>query len=199
MEPSYAERRRLPWGSLVRDFLLAVGLFALVAAVAAGVWEWVWTPPDGVVVQHHWFAVDSSQEFSATGSYVAVALVAGVLTGLLVSVLLGGSELVALAGVVVGSVLAAWLMARTGTALGPADPVTLAASAPEGAHLPGWLDVRGASPYVALPGGALVGLAAVFVGLNRGADRRAARDSDATRGESGGESGGSAAEPPARQ
>ena len=55
------------------------------------------------------------------------------------------------------------------------DPVALARSAPDGTRLPGTLVVTGASPFVALPVGALVALVVVFFGLGRPGRRRPSR------------------------
>ena len=43
------------------------------------VWEWLWTPPRGVVVHHRWVQdeVGLRGDFSGTGTYVVVAAVAG--------------------------------------------------------------------------------------------------------------------------
>ena len=74
-------------------------------------------------------------------------------------------------GVVVGSVLAGWVMYRVGVALAPPDPGPLARTARAGTRLPGTLKVSGASPFLALPAGALIGLIIVFVGLARHRER----------------------------
>lgn len=149
--------------------LLAVVLLAAVGVVAGVVWEWLWTPPTGVVVDHRWTAVDEASlrgQFTATGWYVVVGGVAGLVGGALAALLLDRAPLVTLAGVVVGSALGAWLMYLVGRALGPGDPVAAARAAKEGAHLPAALTVSGASPFIALPTGALVALSLVFIGLS---------------------------------
>ncbi|MGB0098903.1 MAG: hypothetical protein WBP61_01355 [Nocardioides sp.] len=150
---------------------LALAVLALAAAgVLAGVvWEWVWTAPLGSVVDQTWVAEDEESlrgVFSATGWYVVIGAVAGLLGGALVALFLDRSPLITLVGVVIGSALGAFLMLRVGVALGPADPVGLAESAREGAYLPAMLGVSGSTPFVALPAGALVALAMVFLGLS---------------------------------
>ena len=60
---------------------------------------------------------------------VAIALVAGLVLGLLCAWLFDRSELVTLAAVSAGSALAAYLMYRVGTHLSPADPHELAKTA----------------------------------------------------------------------
>ena len=152
---------------LVRQAVLALVAFAVTGALAGVVWEKLWTPPSGTVVKHRWLQDEQGlrDAFSGTGVYVLVAVVAGLLVGAAVAVLLDRSELVTLACVIGGSVLAAWLMLRVGVALGPGDPQALAASAKDGTVLPGQLTVTGRSPFAAFPSGALVGLVVVFFGL----------------------------------
>ncbi|GAA4758802.1 hypothetical protein GCM10023350_50880 [Nocardioides endophyticus] len=148
---------------------LVVAALAAVGALAGVVWQWLWTPTIGVVVDHHWSAGDAiglQHEFSGTGWYVIVALVAGLVAGIAVALLADRVPLLTLAAVVVGSGLAAWLMLVVGTALGPPDPDVAARTADDGTRLPMQLSVTGYSPWGALPSGALLGLLFVFIGLS---------------------------------
>jgi hypothetical protein len=148
---------------------LVVVALAAIGALAGVVWQWVWTPTVGVVVDHHWSAGDAiglQHEFSGTGWYVVVALVAGLVAGIAVALLADRVPLLTLAAVVVGSALAAWLMVVVGTALGPPDPDVAARTAADGTRLPMQLTVTGHSPWIALPSGALLGLLFVFIGLS---------------------------------
>lgn len=170
--PAPAGEPRGRWSLLVPYAVQAVAIvaiFAAVGAVAGVVWEWVWTPPVGVVVHHQWLQdeVGLRGDFSATGTYVLVAVVAGLLTGVVVSLLLDRSELVTLVAVVAGALLAGWVMHRVGSHLGPADPRHLAASAKDETQLPGPLVVSGKSALRAFPAGALLGLTVVFLGFSR--------------------------------
>jgi hypothetical protein len=156
----------------LRQGLAQLALVVLVLAVAgvlAGVvWEWLWTAPDGAVVDGAWVARDEANlrgVFSATGWYVVVASVAGLLGGAVVALFLDRFPLVTLLGAVLGSLLGAFLMLRVGVALGPGDPVEAARSAGEDAVVPGVLDVSGGTPFIAMPAGALVALALVFIGV----------------------------------
>ena len=63
--------------------------------------------------------------------------------------------------------VATWVMLRVGTALGPADPATVAADAKDGTEIAMNLTVEGRSPFLALPAGALLGLVVVFFGVGR--------------------------------
>lgn len=157
----------------LRQVLLVLLGFVVVGALAGVVWEWVWTPPTGVALDKE-FLLDGAglrSDFSGTALYVLIASLAGLLLGVLVAVLSDRNELLTLVAVAVGSVLAAWLMFRVGTLLGPPDPGPLARSAEDYTPLVDQLQVSGRSPFVAFPCGALVGLVVVFIGLNR---RRAA-------------------------
>jgi hypothetical protein len=148
--------------------LAVVGL-AAVGALAGAVWQWLWTPTVGVAMDHHWTAGDAiglQHEFSGTGWYVVVGLVAGLVAGVAVALLVDRVPLLTLAAVVVGSALAAWLMLVVGTALGPADQDVVARTAADGTKIPMQLTVTGHSPWIALPSGALIGLLLVFIGLS---------------------------------
>jgi hypothetical protein len=103
-----------------------------------------------------------------------VASVAGLLTGALCALFLDRSELVTLVAVLVGAVLAGWIMIQVGHLLGPPDPRQLAETAPDRTRLPSDLrivgkiwpprSIRDASPYIAFPAGATLGLAVVLLG-----------------------------------
>jgi len=169
--PSAGEPRR-GWSLLlpyVRQALLIVAIFAVAGVLAGVVWEWLWTAPTGVVVHHQWLQDERGLrgEFSGTGLYVLVAAVTGLVVGGTVAVLLDRSELVTLVAVLGGALLAGWLMSDVGGFLGPADPRSVAATADTGTHLPDHLVVAGDSVLRAFPGGALVGLVVVFLGLSR--------------------------------
>ena len=162
-------------GSVLRQVVVSMVLLVVAGALAGVVWVWLWTPPSGVVVDQRWVQDESGLrgDFSATGSYVAVAAVAGLLIAVLLGVLFDKAELVNLAVVLVGSVLAGWVMYHVGLALSPADPRSLADSVKDGTRLPGRPVVSGISPFQAFPGGAMLGLVIVYLGLPR---RRGNRD-----------------------
>lgn len=139
----------------------------LAAAVAAGVlWEHWWTPPTGIVSGQEFFLDEQGlgAEFSGTGLYVVVALATGCLLGVLVAVAFRRHEMVTLVVTLAAAGVAGWVMARVGEALGPPDPDPLARGLEDWSPLVADLTVAGTSPYLALPIGALVGLAgAMFV------------------------------------
>jgi hypothetical protein len=160
-------RRRglLAAGSPARTILLILLAYAVLGAVAGVVWEWVWTPPGQVIAKHQVFYDSYSslrRVFTGTGLYVLVGAVASALLALAVSILVRGRELAVLALVLVGSALAAALMWRVGTPLGPADPATLAAHTTGRDTVPGELSVQGKSPYLVWPFVSLLVLSAVY-------------------------------------
>jgi hypothetical protein len=138
----------------IRIGLLVLLAYAVLGAVAGVVWEWVWTPP-GQVIVHHQVLYDSYSSlrrvFTGTGLYVLVAAVASAVLALVVTVLVRGRELLVLAAVVLGSSLAAALMWRVGTLLGPGDPAGVAAHTSGHTTVPGNLTVAGKSPYLIWP------------------------------------------------
>jgi hypothetical protein len=158
-----SRRRLLP--AAVRLAVLVLLAYAVLGAVAGVVWEWVWTPPGQVIVQHH-VLYDSyaslRRVFSGTGLYVLVAAVTSALLALVVAVLVRGRELVVLATVLLGSALAAALMWRVGTLLGPTDPAAVAAHTAGRTTVPGNLTVVGKSPYLIWPMVSLFVLALVY-------------------------------------
>jgi hypothetical protein len=157
--------RRL-WLRLV---LLVVG-FAVAGVFAGVLWEALWSPPGGIVVDSVWYLDNEGveEDFSGTGLYVLVGLATGLLMGVLSAVTAARThEVATLVAVAVGSSVAAALMAVTGHALGPPDPRPLAEGREDLTEIPSDLRVVGTTPYAALPAGALTGLAVCFVGLGR--------------------------------
>ena len=151
--------------SPVRTGVLVLLAYAVLGAVAGVVWEWVWTPPGQVIVQHH-VLYDSyaslRRVFSGTGLYVLVAAVASALLTLVVTVLVRGRELLVLAMVVLGSAIAAAVMWRVGTQLGPGDPAGVAAHTAGRTTVAGNLTVAGKSPFLIWPMVSLFVLALVY-------------------------------------
>jgi len=158
---------RTPLRLLVRA-VVVVAAMAAAGALAGVLWEWWWAPPSGVVVHHQWLQDETGlrHDFSGTGTYVVVAVLAGALVSGALALLLEGAEIVTLVAVLLGAVLAGWLMHRVGVALGPADPHQLARTAADGKRLPGNLVVSGDSVLRAFPSGALAGLVLVWLGLS---------------------------------
>ncbi len=167
--------------------LLAVAVvltYVVVGALAGVVWQWLWSPPTQVVQQHQLYYTDYAslrRVFSGTGLYALVAAVASAVLALAAGFLTRRRELLTLAAVVVGSLLAAYTMHAVGVALGPADPATIAKVAADGTRVSGQLEVHGKTPYLVWPMVSLFVLSLVFFAAPgaRTGRGRADRSSDA--------------------
>ncbi|PUA80541.1 hypothetical protein C7S10_12290 [Nocardioides currus] len=166
-----------------------VAVFAAVGAVAGVVWEWLWDAPVGVAYQDQWFLEPAGPDyaFSGTGWYVVVALVAGALTAFALGWWWPRHEVASLAAIVVGSVLAGWVMFRVGHSLGPQDPRVLAAGKADFTAIPSDLTLAGvdgeprlfrldSAAMAAFPIGAMIASVYVFaVATGRRSGRRSGR------------------------
>ncbi len=144
--------------ALVAAFVAA--LFAVGGGLGGWLWERRWTPSEGVAFDHRFVLAGEGpgNDFSATGSYLVIAVVIGLALGLAVALVVRGQELATLLAVVACSAVAAWLMATIGHRLGPPDPGPLAAQAEDFTLLRQQLTVTGFSPYLAFPFGGVLGL-----------------------------------------
>jgi hypothetical protein len=150
--------------------LVIVVVFGAAGAGCGWLWHHVWHAPSGVVSQHQWFTSEAGlrDDFQGVAWYVTIAAVAGLVLGVVTSWLLDRSELVTLAAVVAGSLLAAYVMLRVGTHLSPGDPHELAKTAADGTKLKGQLKVDSWPPRGAFTFGATVGVALVYLLSSRG-------------------------------
>jgi hypothetical protein len=160
--------------------------FAVAGALCGVLWEWLWNPAQGVVVKHVWYPVswDRAQpaDFSGTGWYVAIGLVVGLLLGALAAWRLDRWPIGTLVAVVVGGLVAAYLMRDIGYQLSPQDPALLAQDAADGTQLPSDLTLTSWYLLGAFPGAGLAGLALVFLlvgGRSRFDEAQAAVESEA--------------------
>jgi hypothetical protein len=148
--------------------LLAIAVvltYVVVGALAGVVWQWLWSPPTQVVQQHQLYYTDYAslrRVFSGTGLYAVVSAVASALLALAAGFLTRRRELLTLAAVIVGSLLAAYTMHAVGVALGPTDPAKLASAAADGTRVSGQLEVNGKTPYLVWPMVSLFVLSLVF-------------------------------------
>ena len=172
------------------EVVVVLGAFAAVGLGAGWLWQQLWTPTPGAVVDGQWYggvAIEGDtasfnfeslqRDFSAIGIYVVIGFVAALVLGVLASFLGRRRELVLLLAVTAGSVLAAFLAYRLGVHLGPPDPQVAAAAADDGTRLPGELTLPGTSPFLAWPVGALAGLGLTYL-LTSGASEARRRDDE---------------------
>ena len=145
--------------------VVAILLVFAVAGVACGfLWEHLWTAPAGVAYQHRWLLDGDGlpEDFSGTGLYALIGAVAGLILGLVLTLVFDHDEVVSLVAIIVGAGLAAYLMWIVGGALGPPDPHPIARTADDFEPIPADLRVHGKSAFLAVPLGALVSAAAVY-------------------------------------
>jgi len=148
--------------------LIAVLLGLVVVGALCGLlWEWLWTPAQGVVVKHAWYPIswDRAQpaDFSGTGWYVAISLVAGLVLGALAAWRVDHWPIATLVVVAVGGLVGAVLMRVVGYSVRPGDPNVLANTAANGTPLPSTLHLASWWLVLAMPGAALAGLTVVFL------------------------------------
>jgi len=161
--------------ALLQATVIVVG-FIVVAGVLGGfLVERFWTPPDGMVYQHHWYRgllsvqtlsqTENAEQgvFAGLGWYAALACLLGLLLGALAAALLASAELVTLAAVAVGGLLGGLVMRLVAVALAPADPTQLARRAADGTVFPDTLHLGPWWTIVLVPGSAMLALAAVFL------------------------------------
>jgi Na+/H+-translocating membrane pyrophosphatase len=163
--------RRRPWRAPIAQAAAIVVCFAVVGALCGLLWEAVWDPAPGEVVKHVWYPIswDRAQPayFAATGWYVVISIVAGVVLGALAAWRLDRAELLTLGAVVVGGLLGALLMRVVGLHVGPGNPQRLAKTAADGTRLPSQLRLSSWWLLLAFPGGALTGLSVVFLTISK--------------------------------
>ena len=153
--------------TLVKQTLIILVTFVVVGLVCGWVWHAWWAPgPTAVVVGKKPY-YEPDEEFRGTGLYMVVALVGGLVLGLLFSFLFEHDEVATLAAVVVGGVVAGLVMAWVGHHLGPENAADVARHTADFEKIDGDLDAGPLAAYVAFPGGAVLGSVAVLVTFTR--------------------------------
>ena len=168
----------------MRGARLALGVLvcSLPLGAALGVlWHWWWSPPLGIVVQGQWVLQPAGPDlaFDGTALFVLIGVVVGLVAGVAVGYLVRDAEFLVLGSVLLGSLVAAWLMYTVGHVLGPPDPRTLAAGLDDWETLPASLGLGegvrfppfGSTAGLALPLGAVLGTAVSLL-TSDGARRR---------------------------
>lgn len=170
---------RVPWLRV----LVIVAAFAVAGVVGGVVLARTTTPVEGVAYQGEWFPTRPGPDlmFEATVHYVAIAGGLGLLLGLAVA-FWRGHEWTTLVTTGLAALAAGWVLHAVGVALGPPDPGPVAQASADLTPIEGELAVAapGDSRHVflstaslAMPVGALTGLAAVYLLAGRsGRSRR---------------------------
>ncbi|WP_091121198.1 hypothetical protein [Nocardioides terrae] len=138
--------------------------FAATGAVSGLLWRTRLHAPDGIVVGGQWYSGSTHEDsFASTGWYVVIAVAAGLLLGIAAAWLSRAPEVLTLAAVLVGSLLAAWLMRVVGLHGAPPDPARAAAHAADGTRLTGTISRPGVAAFVTWPLAAVLAVGAVFL------------------------------------
>ena len=173
--PTTPERRARLHGP-VADVLVVLGTF-VVLGVLCGVLWWVLAPtPVFTKVRGggSMDEVDLGQQFGAVAWYVAIAAVAGLVSSIVLTWTRDRDPLLLAGLLLLGSVVAAALMALVGHVLGPGDPQAVLDTAPLGARVPDQLHVAARAAYLAWPVSVLLGCLVVLWGRLPGSSGSAA-------------------------
>ncbi|MET1060516.1 MAG: hypothetical protein ABWX84_13025 [Nocardioides sp.] len=153
--------------TLVRQTLIVLVTFVVVAVVCAWIWHAWWAPaPTGVVVDKKVY-YEPDEEFRGTGLYMLIAAVAGLALGMLFQFLFERDEVATLAAVVAGGVIAGLVMAWVGHLLGPENAADVARRTADFEKIDGDLRAGPLAAYLAFPSGAVLGSVAVLVTFTR--------------------------------
>ena len=139
-EPSTPAARPQPTWSTSAAILDAVVVGASFAAAGLlGGWIWSVVTPLPQVTKTGTNATVASEELAKQvgmdGWFFVIALVGGLVLGVLLLAFRHRDPLLAVVLVTVGGGLASWLMIQFGEALGPGDPVAALRNLPNGAHV----------------------------------------------------------------
>ena len=169
-------------GSLLRRVLAVLTMFVAGGAAGGVLWERLWDAPTGIAFEGRWYLEPAGPDmsFEAIALFVMIAFPLGLVLAVLAG-LWRGHETATVVTVLIAACVAAAVMYRVGSALGPPDPQALAAGRPDYTALPGDLGLtapdRGRVPWhstalVALPVGAMTGLVGCYLLANTGFGRR---------------------------
>lgn len=161
---------------------IVLAVFLAAGAAAGALWERLWHAPIGLSYKGEWFLEPAGPDFSFEG--IALFVLIAFPLGLVLAVLAGirhDHEIETVLTVLVAASLAGFVMYAVGSSLGPTDPQALAAGKPDYTPISGGLGLtapdRDRVPYhstalVALPAGAMTGLAGMYLLGSRGLAKR---------------------------
>ncbi len=172
------ERQPLPWRAIAVVVVAVVAGSAALGALGGWLWYRWWGPPNTGTIYDTvdgptWYDLSSdaglTHQFDGPAQYAVVGLGLGVVLGVLAAVLGRRQALAAMAALVVGGALAAYLSWAVGTAMSPPDPERYATEAnvctkEPCKEYPAAIEVSGWTPFLCWPIGALGGFSvAIFV------------------------------------
>ncbi|RHW25165.1 hypothetical protein D0Z08_20955 [Nocardioides immobilis] len=170
------ERRPLPWRAIAVVVVAVIAGSAALGALGGWLWYRWWGPPNtGAIVDlgygPTWYDLSSdaglTHQFDGPAQYAVIGLGLGIVLGVLAAVLGRRQALAAMAALVVGGALAAYLSWAVGTAMSPPDPERYATEAnlcTKGPceEYPAAIEVSGWTPFLCWPIGALGGFCAAI-------------------------------------
>jgi hypothetical protein len=157
-------RGRTEGRRVLKDVAIVLLAFLLAAVVVGVLWPHL-VDPVQVVRDKAGLLTDETalgQRFDTVGWYSLLAGGFGLVLGAALTAWRRTDEVVTLVAVVAGACLAAWLSAKIGTWLGPADPKQVLAAAKIGATAPDRVVLGAEVAYLVWPISALIGAGAVL-------------------------------------
>lgn len=170
------DRNRTIVQDLVTSLAVVVGWFAAAGVIGALIWVNVTTLP-GYTRVAAGGSMDEEQmakQFSINGWFLVIAVVGGLLSGLVLMLIRRGSPVIMVVLLALGGALATWLMLRCGLSWGPGNPNVALASAEVGQLVPIRLKPDAKGIYFAWSIAALIG-AAVSLWIMESRETRRAR------------------------
>jgi hypothetical protein len=149
----------------VDDVVAVLGTYVVLGVVGAVLWWALCDPATFTVTDDGGIAmgeVELAKRFDPDAWYAVIAAVLGLVSGTVLTWWRSRDHLLTSGLLLVGSAVAAALMAVLGGWLGPADPRTLAATAEPGAQLSAALTVDATVTYLVWPVTVLVGALVVL-------------------------------------
>lgn len=150
-----------------RDVALILLAFVVVGVLCGLLWHTWWAPaPEGVAVEGRPY-FDDDVVARGLGLYVVIGAVAGLVLGIVAAFVFENDEVATVVALLVGAIIAGWLMALVGQWLGPESAVEAAKDTADFEPVRADLSAGWVAPFVAFPGGAMVGAVFVLVTFHR--------------------------------
>jgi hypothetical protein len=162
--PRAVSRATPPARGLLGDAAVIVGALLALGVVAGLIWPHLVDPVQVVRTQTGLVSdeVALAHQFADDGWYVVLAAVAGAVAGAVLTVWRSRDPVATVLLLLAGAVLAAAVMAKVGTAVGPPDPTTVLADADPGATAAAQVEVHAFAAYLVWPIAVLFGATVVL-------------------------------------